>query len=203
MKFRRFLTLVLILSLVGGATVFADDIYDTYKGKRIKVLINDTDTGSGGIVLDAKNGGGKKVVMSLNDMASSLQALVQYDQENQTVNIYKPNVHMMVIDSKKYQIIGDVSRGDKYSLYILNWIDSLKTDVSSLKMTLEDPYGEVVYSEEKALTKQSESFWWGTTPTVVDFKYSGKYVVRLYMKQDGSVKYTPVSERVLNSRSDQ
>ncbi|HEX7056006.1 MAG TPA: stalk domain-containing protein [Bacilli bacterium] len=200
MKLKRLLVLIVVITVIGGISVFADDGFDTFKGKTVKIFVNDREASSNGLLVADKNGLTKSMV-PVRDIADALQALVEYDEATQSINVYKPNVQMSVMYMAKdsVQFLGDVTRGQKLTMYILTWIDSVKTNLSALKVTVEDPYGGEIFSDVKEVNEQSDDhFWWGSKKMPVEFKYSGPYVVKLYMK-DSNSDYTLVSQRIIKS----
>ncbi|HEY0828351.1 MAG TPA: stalk domain-containing protein, partial [Bacilli bacterium] len=145
-----------------------------------------------------------KTMLPLSNVARTLQALVKWDSATETAFIYKPNVHITLFEMIKDKIsgpFGNVEYKGKYDFVIFTQVDSLLTEVSSIKVTMEDPYGKEVVSENKELTKdQKNNFWFGT-PTITHlFKYTGKYTVKFYMKA-GDGPYSLVSEKVIQSYS--
>ncbi|MEB3102956.1 stalk domain-containing protein [Ferviditalea candida] len=198
MRLKRFTVLALVLFLFGSVTVFADDVYEYYKGKPVQILVNNQEISSNGLIIDDKNGG-SRTMLPLRAIASTLQALVSYDSSTQTVNVYKPNVHM-AFQAKDKTVFSVVTRGE-YEFAVFSQIDSLKTNVSGIKIEVEDPYGNVVASKQKELTENKESFWWAPTISV-NFKYSGDYAVHFFMKTSPDSSYVLVSEKMITCLSD-
>lgn len=198
MRLKRFMVLALVLFLFSGMTVFADDVYEYYKGKPVKILVNNQEINSNGLIIEDKNGGAK-TMLPLRAIASTLQALVSYDNSTQTVNVYKPNVHM-AFQAKDKSVFSVVTRGE-YEFAVFSQIDSLQTKVSDIKIEVEDPYGNVVASKEKELTDNKKSFWWAPTISV-NFKFSGDYAVRFFMKTSPDSDYVLVSEKMITSLSE-
>lgn len=198
MRLKRSMVLALVLFLFSGMTVFADDVYEYYKGKQVKILVNNQEISSKGLIIEDKNGGAK-TMLPLRSIANTLQALVSFDNSTQTVNVYKPNVHM-AFQAKDKSVFSVVTRGE-YEFAVFSQIDSLQTKVSDVKVEVEDPYGNVVASKEKELTDNKESFWWAPTISV-NFKFSGDYAVRFYMKTSPGSDYVLVSEKMITSLSE-
>jgi hypothetical protein len=203
MRLKRLITLTLVFMLLGSITVFADEVYDWFRAKKVTVTINKTELKNPGLILDSRTD--SKTMVPLRDIADSLQALVNWDQYTQTIHIYKPNIHLFVIqviDEKPGKTFGKVSKGGKYDFVISSQVDNLLTDVDSLKVTVIDPYGKEIESHIKSLRDIKDTFWY-TTPTIShEFKYSGKYTVKYYLKSSSASDYALVSEKVIYSTSE-
>ncbi len=198
MNYKRFLILILVFTVIGTASALADDAYEYYKGKEVSVVFNDEPIEEKGLIINSKT------MLPLSNVARTLQALVKWDSATETAYIYKPNVHITLFGMNKDKIsgpFGKVEYKGKYDFVIFTQVDSLLTDISSIRVTMEDPYGKEVYSKDKELTKDDQKdngFWFGT-PTITHlFKYTGKYTIKFYMKS-GDDPYSLVSEKVVQS----
>lgn len=212
MKFRRLLMLTLVFSLLCTVSAFADDVYDYVKAKKITVVVNDTELKSPGFIVESRGveskgvdskGAELKTMLPLRDMSTALQAMVDWDESTQTVTIYKPNVHLFLFNVIKDKIstkpFGNVSKGGQYDFVVFSQVDNLLTNVSSLKVTVEDPNGKEVQNYDAGLKDVKDNFWY-TTPTFSQqFKYQGKYIVKFYLKLNDESDYQLVSQKVIVS----
>jgi hypothetical protein len=203
MKLKRLLVLILAFSIAGSVTVFADDAFEWYKGKEVKVFINGQTMKSSGLLINGPKFENTTMI-PLRDMAETLRAIVKWNGDKQTVNIYKPNVHISLVQQLKggsFGTFGQVSHKSKYDFYIFTQIDSLLTKVHSYKIVIEDPNNKNVFSEEKVLKEQKENLWIGTDNISLEFEHLGKYTVKVYMKIEESGEYFLVSEKMFPSIS--
>ncbi len=195
MKLKKFALLASVLFLLSTATVFADDVYGWYKGKKVKVYVNNIELMEPGLSIDGKT------MVPLRDVAEPLQAMVSWDDATQTARIYKPNVHMFVFEVVKDKItqsFGKVLKG-KYNFIIFTQVDSLYSKAESVKFVIEDPSGTAVTVDEKSIEVQKDNFWYSTPSITFDFKQTGKYTVKMYMKLEKTENYALVSEKAIVS----
>lgn len=200
MKFKKIILLMLVFSLVGAASAWADDLYDYYKAKKIKIIVNQNeyDALSGLSVLGTNR---TMKMVALQDIGDTLQALVK-TEDGSIININKPNVHMSLFEAvkgdTKLSPFGDVNQGGKYNFVIFSQIDNLLMDISSLKITIDDPYKMEVKKITEEVNEPGDHFWYSTEQISLEFKYSGKYTVNFYMKPSGG-EYTLVSQKTIYS----
>ncbi|TBL78233.1 stalk domain-containing protein [Paenibacillus thalictri] len=204
MKARRMLVLALTLSLLGTATVAASPLWGDYEGfSKAKVYINNVEKqfadGDAPAFLIKNN-----AMIPVRALADSLQSLVKWDNANSTINIYKPNVHMIIASEvdKDYSIkkpFGKVKKGDTLDFAVFAQVDSLNTSISSFKISIETPTGEqAVAPHEKTVGAQKDNFWY-PWPFTVTFSKAGNYKVKFSVKLDDSSDYTVVAEKVIVS----
>ncbi|MFD2670267.1 stalk domain-containing protein [Marinicrinis sediminis] len=196
MKLRKMITVVCLLAVTTTTSVYASDVYEWFKAKEVKVSVNGSGLDSKGYLTEDG-----KTYLPLREITNTLQGIVVWDAQNQTVKINKPNVHISLLyvkDNKNLVPFGDVEKG-KHEFVIFTQVDSLYTRVNAIKTVVEDIYGKNIYTYEHDIQNPKENFY-VTTPSIqVDFKHIGKYTVKLYMKQDGNSSYSLVSERVIRS----
>lgn len=192
---KKVLLLILALSVLGSATVWADDVYNSLKVKKIKVTVNGKEIRDGGVVTEAG-----RTMLPLREMADTLQALVVWDDDAQTVNVYKPNVDIFPYTTVKGQDsqFGSVFKG-KNEFSVTTQVDNLKTKIHSIKLTIVDPAGESVLTHEEQLKDANEEFWFKLTNLTVDFKQTGKYAIQVYMKASKDADYYLVGEKTIRS----
>jgi len=76
-------------------------------------------------------------------------------------------------------------------------MDSIKTNISFIKITVVDPFGEEIESIIEPLAKSdqsSEVFQYTSNTLEVNMKSSGKYTVNLMMKEVDGSKYYKVGQ---------
>jgi hypothetical protein len=144
-------------------------------------------------------------VLPLRALASSLQALVQWDSSNQTVSLFKPNVHMILVrdigkDNSMEQPFGVVKQGKRIDFVVFTQVDNLKAKLSSVQVSIITPSGQsAVTSVEKSIVEQKQTFWWPVAFKNVSFDESGIYTVKFSMMLDGDSSYTVVAEKQISS----
>ncbi|MFD2612857.1 stalk domain-containing protein [Paenibacillus gansuensis] len=190
MKLRRIVILTLAISLLGTASVFADSI-----GQRVRVFVNNNETSDPGINVDGKT------MLSLREMSEALGAIITWDDETKDVRVFKPNVHMILLDTDKSQLFNEVERG-KANFVFISQTDNLLADVYSFKVLISDPYGNAKdIVPETVFTEQKDTYNTRTKPIDYDFKYSGKYTISYMMKLSRNADYQTVGKKVITSRS--
>lgn len=198
MKLKRILLLILMFIIFGAATAFANDSFEWYKGKSVKVIVNDKELSSPGLLIEGKT------MLPLREIANTLQAIVNWNGNTQTVNIHKPNVHITLVQMLKgnsFRSFGQVIHKTNFEFNIFTQVDSITTKVHSFKITIVDPKGEILYTYEDVLTQQKENIWIGTPAIDLEFKELGKYTVKVFMKVDEKADYSLVSEKMFPSIS--
>jgi hypothetical protein len=196
MKFKRILLLILVFIIFGAATAFANDSFEWYKGKSVKVVVNGKELSSPGLLIDGKT------MLPLREIANTLQAIVNWNDNTQTVKIHKPNVHLSLVQmgrNNSFTPFGQVIHKTKYDFHIFTQVDSITTKVHSFKITIVDPKGETLYTYEDVLKEQKENIWIGTDKINLEFKELGKYTVKVFMKVDQAEDYSLVSEKTFPS----
>ncbi|WP_123039905.1 stalk domain-containing protein [Cohnella candidum] len=185
MKVRKILMLTMVLTLLFATAAFAESI-----SQNVRVLVNKKEI-DGGILVD------NKAYLAVGTLAKSLQAFVTWDNDEKKVTISKPNVHMFTMnDNQAFQSVPK----DRYKFHVHAQIDSMKTDISSLKFTITDPYGdetliEARYAGDDNFPSDKEDFLLNTKDISYNFKYAGRYVVRCWMKAVGDSSMQVVSEK--------
>ncbi|HZG56664.1 copper amine oxidase [Paenibacillus sp.] len=191
MKIRNIALGILALSLVGGATAGADDIVQTWKGKKVGVQVNGSVLDGGGIQIDGKT------YLPIRAMADTLQALIK--AESDVVHIYKPNVHLLLFTGKKDAMtpFGNVFLGT-YEFSVFAQVDNLKTKVHSLKTTVVDPSGQTVDTQVYKMSDENrDAFWYTTSAFKIDFKSTGQYKVKFFIKQSEDNEFELISEKAI------
>ncbi|WP_028611182.1 stalk domain-containing protein [Paenibacillus harenae] len=188
MKIRKVVILLLLLSLWGGSMLFADSAT-----QKVRVFINGSEQDDGGLVDDGKT------YLPLRQIASSLQAIVEWDNQSKRAAVYKPNVHMFLFDEKDNKVFGNVTKGYKGSFKVFAQIDNLKIDISAVKVSIFDPSGKEKVIQTGNVNSSNDNFWYATEYIEYKFESSGKYPIRFFVKLKGSEEWTPVSEKIISS----
>lgn len=209
MKVKRLLALILIFSLLGVATVFADTVYEKYTAKKVTIKVNGATIDSFGLEVDIYKNDTRheKTMVPLVEFVNSIGGIVSTDDKG--VNIYKPNVNMSVASPDDRKSIRVVEKGKseiKVPFYVLAFMDSILTDISNIKITVVDPFGDEIKLEnnEYSLAKDDQGKEvFNFTSNIMEFKikWTGKYTVNLEMKEVGGSKYYKVGQIAIYSVS--
>jgi hypothetical protein len=213
MKAKRLIILTLVFSMVFGATVYADSLWGTYSGyQKAKVFVNDSEvTFKDGevpaIVIDGST------VLPIRKVAEKLQAIVEWDKDTMTANIYKPNVHMFVsedvkIDKNKQVAVikspfSVVETGKTVQFVVVVQVDGLKAEATGFKISIIKPDGDEYDSKEVTAGSTSTSllpsiFGYTSLPFDLKFSQKGTYLVRFSFK-DKDNNYTVISQKSIVS----
>jgi hypothetical protein len=213
MKAKRLIVLTLVFSMVFGATVYADSLWGSYNGfPKAKVFVNDSEvTFKDGevpaLVIDGST------VLPIRKVAEKLQAIVQWDKDTMTANIYKPNVHMFVsedvkIDKNKQVAVikspfSVVETGKTVQFVVVVQVDGLKAETTGFKLSIIKPDGDEYDSKEVLPDNSSSSrlpsiFGYTSLPFDVKFSQKGTYLIRFSFK-DKEDKYTIISQKSIVS----
>jgi len=206
MKFKRIALLLLAFSLAGAGTIFADSVLEKYYAKKISVKLNGNEIDNTGLVVDF--GKDSRAMAPLRDIVQSMGGIVRGDNANDSIDIIKPNVQLSMHtfqyvkeDIQLSRPYGSFEKGENSNLAVLAQIDSLTSPISSLRMTIVDPFGAEVEKIEKSITEHQGNFWFRFLMSKVNFKYSGDYKVNLFMKLSGDNEYAQVSQMTIKSIS--
>ncbi|RUS48369.1 copper amine oxidase [Cohnella sp. AR92] len=190
MNFRKFLILTVVLTFSFGTGVFADTI-----SQKVKVIFNKQE------VTDADTAiVGKDAYVSAKSLGDLVQGIVVYDDSTKKISIYKPNVHMfLMMGSKPF---GSVTKQKSFNFQVFAQVDNLQTSISSFKVTITDPYGDSTWidgrtSSDNDFPSDKDNFWFTSDEISYEFKYSGKYTVRFWMKPTDSSSMQLVSEKTV------
>lgn len=188
---RKLLLLTAVLTLLGGTAIFADTV-----SQKVKVVFNKQEQDEGGALIDGKAYIGARAV------ADIAQAFVSWDDNEKKVTVSKPNVHMFLMDGNKP--FGSVSKG-KGSFKVFAQIDNLQTTISEFKVTIADPYGDETYidgrtNQDDGFPTGKDNFWFTSAEKSYEFKYSGKYTIRFWMKPADNSPMQVVSEKTIISK---
>ncbi|WP_141505872.1 stalk domain-containing protein [Paenibacillus luteus] len=187
MKFRKVIIPLLLLSLWGGSMLFADSAT-----QKVRVLINGLEQDGGGLMTDGKT------YLPLRQLATSMQAIIEWDGPNKRATVYKPNVHMFLFQNNA--VFGNVAKGYQAKFKVFAQLDNLKTDVVAVKVSIFDPSGKEKVIQTETVNTSKDNFWYATDEIDYKFDASGKYPIRFYLKLKGSEEWTAVSEKLISSQ---
>ncbi|MDP5273289.1 stalk domain-containing protein [Chengkuizengella axinellae] len=196
MKFKRTFLLIVGLSILGAATVMADSKMQQYNGKEVTIKINGEQLSEPGLSIEGKT------MLPLRDVSEKFHAMVEYDEATDTVSIYKPNVQVSLFTLKDGQLgtFGKVTKNTENEFFIFTQIDTLVTDIDSMKFEIVDPFGTIEYDHiESNMTDQTENMWLYTPNIEFTAKISGEYTVNIYMQLTGSDEYSLVGQKVFTA----
>lgn len=181
MRWKKIALCVLVFSLMGSSLLFADAV-----NQKIRVWSNGKEISDGGYLID-----GKTYIP-----AREAGGIVSWDGSGK-VTILKPNVQIVLF--KGDTVFGNVNVG-KLKFKVLSQVDSLTDDISSVKVAITDPSGNIkdIDSRDMEGTKK-EDFWFSSSEITYDFKDSGKYRVGFYIKVSKNGDYVLVSEKVITA----
>lgn len=202
MKASKLLILTVAISVLGAGAVAAGSPWGDFKGNPVvKVQVNEVELAAGDVPAFTIDG---QTVVPVDQLGPALQALVRYDAENNVVDVYKPNVHMLVgkeVDKNGSvkQSFGKVLKGDKVTFVVFAQVDNLLTGIHAFKIEIADPNGATVASSDTTVLQQETDSFWYPWPFEVTFNTYGKYHVKFLMQLTEDAPFTVVSEKVINA----
>ncbi len=188
MKFRKVAIWVLLLSLWGGTMIFANSA-----AQKVRVLVNSIEQEDGGLLIDGKT------YLPLRQLATAMNAIVEWDASNLRATVHKPNVHMFTYQGNTP--FGIVDKGFSGKIKVFAQIDNLKADISAVKVTITDPFNKEKLIQSQNVNSKSDNFWFVTEEVDYKFEATGKYAVRFYMKASSSDEWHVVSEKMITSKA--
>ena len=203
MKFKRIALLMLVFSILGAGAVFANTALERFSAKKVTVKVNQQKLDKVGLEVDLSDDQKAVPMASIHELAASLGGIVT--AEGNTYTIYKPNVQLSLIVPKTNESYSKFEKGKHY-LQLRAQVDSLAKDISSVKISILDPWGNEVYNLEdseamkalKNLDGESNQFIYKSN-LEMNFKFTGNYTVNFSMKLSGSAEYAQVAQMVVQS----
>lgn len=186
MRFRKIIVLLVLLSLWGGTMLFADAAT-----QKVRVIINGINQDDGGIIVDGKT------YLPLRQIASSMQAIVEWDNQSKRATVDKPNVHMFLF--RNNNVFGNVNKGFQGSFKVFAQIDNLKAEITAVKVSIFDPGGKERVIQSGAVNPKSDNFWYATEDIEYKFESVGKYPILFFIKLKGSDEWQAISEKQISS----
>jgi len=191
MNMRKVILLAAALFLLFGSAALANTI-----SQNIRIFINKKEVDGGGLLVD------NRAYVPVGEVAKSLQAIVSWNNYAKFASIYKPNVHMFTMrGTEAFQILNISPRvSSKVSFRVHVQVDNLRTEISGIKFTIEDPYGNETLIHERY--RYDEDFPAGKTEFMLNtpdieytFQYKGTYIVRCWMQPFGDNAMQVVAEK--------
>jgi hypothetical protein len=194
MKWKRTVLVALILAMIGTTAVMADDIYETFKAKKLSITVNGKSIDKP--ALQVTNGG---VMVPLEQLRDTVQAMVESSGDK--ITIYKPNVHMLLISST---IFGSVTngKGKKVDFTIHTQVDNLKKPIKNMKFEIFDPNNKSVHESIHPISKEDAEYgtFWLNAPVSLQFDLKGDYTIKAYMQYEERGEYFLVAEKIVKSQ---
>ncbi|WP_438433470.1 stalk domain-containing protein [Gorillibacterium sp. sgz500922] len=204
MKAKRLLVLLTTFSLLFGASVYAESQWGDYEGfSKVKlrldgaeVKVGDNDTPA--VLMK------ERTMLPLRYVAQSLHTLVKWDPATQTVDLNRPDVHMMFAQDVADDLttirkpFSKVAQGRAGDFYVFVDAAGVTLPVEGFKITVYSPSGEAVASKtvNEVPPNSDESFWY-LWKVNVNFAQKGDYVVKFAFQYKGEL--TVVSEKTITS----
>jgi len=144
------------------------------------------------------------VMVPLRRISEALGALVVWDGDNTTANLYKPNVHLLVAEDVSregdgYVIrrpFGRIESGLQKKFSVLVQVDNLKTNLESFRVRVVDPKGETVGDSRDLSAAGVKDNFWVRSDFQISFNRKGEYRVQFLAKLPGG-SYATLSEKAI------
>lgn len=133
------------------------------------------------------------VFLPVDLISQNLNVLMSLDETGKKVQIYKPNINMVVLDDKG-GIFGKIKSPSRIAFSTLVQVDNLKTEVSEIKLTITDPANKTETVDTHQIKEQEDNFWFKSEEYTYSFNTKGTYTIQVYFKEAGSKKWSAVSE---------
>lgn len=185
MKFgKKIAAIALISSFIGGSLLSVAPVAGAESADKIEVKVDGRTVSDSGVVVDGR------AYVSVRQLQDTLRAFIYWDSANKRLTINKPNINLLLFQGKTP--FGKVQVG-KTEFSVLAQVDSLKTDVDAIRLTITDPHGKTSQIQESSLNTKQDNFWFRSNDYKYDFKSKGDYTISCYLRQkDG--EYTLLAE---------
>jgi hypothetical protein len=205
MRTRRVAILIVIFSLVGAGSIFANSAYEKYNAKKLAITLNGTAIENPGLIVDF--GKSSRTMAPIQELAQTFGAIVNYDESAGTVQLIKPNVQLSihtVTKGEKNNIelskpFGLVAIQKYKNLAVLAQIDNLTVPVNALRVTIKDPFDTEIERVDNKIDKQDKNYWSMFIPAEINFKYIGDYTVNFFIQQSADSEFVQVSQLTIQS----
>lgn len=204
MKAQKIIFLILVIFVVGAASAAAGTLWGTYgEYAKVKVIVNGEDKTSinskiSPIRMD------DSTLLPADLVIDSFGMLMHWDDTNQTLELNKPDVNLMIakeittkkdlITSIKYPF-SVVTKGDVIDFVVLAQVENLKVNWTNVEVALYSPNDDkITVFNTGSKSGNEESFWLPVEMKGVSFDQSGDYVVKVSFKTKDSDEYTVVSQ---------
>jgi hypothetical protein len=162
-------------------------IYGASSQSQVSVSMNNVAQKQPGILSEGA------VLLPVEQLSENLFALVSLDESGNTVQIYKPNVNMVLTD-KNGDIFGKVKIPGRIAFSTLLQVDNLETEISDVKITITDPADKTETIDTQQIKNTEDHFWFKSNEYTYSFNTKGTYTIQVYFKEVASKKWFTVSE---------
>lgn len=182
---KKMILISLLICLWGGTMIYAATEF-----QKISVAVNGTASEEKGLIVDGTT------YLPVRDTANPQKSIIQWDESGKKLNIFKPNVHLVLLNDQK--MFGNVDKNKQQTFYVLVQVDNLKTEISDIKVTIADPSNKEETIHNQSL-KKKEDFWFVSKEHQYNFGV-GAYTVRCYMKTGSSNEWFLMSEKQITAK---
>lgn len=203
MKAKRLLVLLTTFSLLFGASVYAESQWGDYEGfSRVKMRLDGAEVKVGeneapAILMK------ERTMVPLRYVAESLHTLVKWDSAAKTVDMNRPDVHMVFAQDVAEDLttirkpFSRVAQGRSGDFFVFVDAGGIKLPVEGFKITVYSPNGEAVATSPVEVPPKSDDSFWYLWKVNVNFSQKGDYVVKFAFLYKG--EFTVVSEKTITS----
>jgi len=203
MKAKRLLVLLTTFSLLFGASVYAESQWGDYEGfSKVKMRLDGAEVKVGdneapAILMK------ERTMLPLRYVAQSLHTLVKWDAAAQTVDMNRPNVHMLFAKDATDDLstirnpFSRVAQGRSGLFYVFVDADGITFPIEGFKITVYSPSGDAVAASSLEVPPKTDDAFWYLWPANVNFSQKGDYVVKVAFLYKG--EFTVVSEKTITS----
>lgn len=203
MKTKKLVVLFTALTMLFGASVYAESMWGDYNGfSKVKVRVegNELKMADNDVPALVMN---DRTLIPLRQLSSDLRTLVNWNSATQTVDLYKPNVNMVFaqdVSKEDFTIkkpFARVDLGQTVEFMVCTDVDSLNLAVEGFRFTIVAPNGETVANSNLIQLRNSKetSFWYYWQPKV-NFSQKGDYKVKFAFKHKD--EFVVVAEKAIS-----
>ncbi|MCU6709009.1 copper amine oxidase N-terminal domain-containing protein [Paenibacillus sp. J5C_2022] len=191
MKLRKVAIWLVLLTLWGGTMLAAEAA-----SQKVTVFVNGIKQGEGGVLMDGKT------YLPLRQLATAMNAIVEWDGERNEASLHKPNVHMFVyhINKEGDKPFGAVNKGFPGNIKVFAQVDNLQTEINAIKVTIKDPSGQEKLLQSQDDKSFNDNFWFVTEESEYKFDQAGNYTIQFQMRTASDDKWHIVSEKRIHSK---
>ncbi|MEK4062734.1 MULTISPECIES: copper amine oxidase [unclassified Paenibacillus] len=182
-KMKKRVLAALCVTMISGGTM----LYAAPGKPDIAVYLNNVLQKQAGLSVEGET------YLPAQQLVGGLQALMFWDESAKAVRVYKPNVNIALLDDQG-KIFGKVRSGVSNKFSVLVQVDSLKTDISDLKIIISDPEGKTENIDAASVKDKKDSFWFKSAEFSSTFNAKGNYKIQVYLKDTTSKEWAVVSE---------
>jgi len=208
MKKKVFISLLFISFLLLNSFAFAGNAhYGFFNGYEIvKMIVNGKDLVANSVPAILFEG---KTMLPVRDVANSLLAATKWNEDTGSVELIKPNVHMLLTlnslqatkNGTSFTNIaapfGRVKLGEKVSFNVYGEVDKYNYSTITFRLDLISPGGKVFYGTERSadFDYTNNSFVFTDSFNNFYFDEYGNYLLQFKIKVND--KFYPVGEKTI------